>query len=297
MYFLTYKISNKKEIGILTNSHQRLVPLSKIFSKLNKECPSNMREFVGMADENIISEINDILTNSSFEDIPLIDVKPCAPIIPSRNVFCIGKNYIDHVNELKGKTLSDMGLPEKPIYFTKSPFSIIGNKTLIKNHSEITEHIDYEVELAVIIGKSGVNIRKEDAYKHIFGYSIANDVTARNIQKGRNQWFKGKSLDTFCPMGPYIVHKSAIPFPVELNISCKVNDEIRQSSNTKNMIFDIPYIIEDLSSGMELKPGDVILTGTPAGVGFGFSPPRFLKSGDVVECSIEKIGSLINTLE
>ncbi len=297
MFFLTYRHGDKIDVGILTNNHENVIPLSKIFDKLNRECPANMRDLVDIVDDELIEDINDILANIDYEIIPLIDVKICAPINPSRNVFCIGKNYMDHVNELDGKTLTDVSLPQDPIYFTKSPFSIIGDRDMIKNHADITNHIDYEAELAVIIGKKGVNIKKEDAYEHIFGYTIANDVTARNIQKGRKQWFKGKSLDTFCPIGPYIVHKSAISFPVELDIICKVNDEIRQSSNTKNMIFDIPCIIEDLSKGMELKAGDVILTGTPAGVGFGFDPPKFLKSGDVVECCIEKIGSLINTIE
>ena len=295
MYFLTYNHNSETKIGILIEN--RIISMSDIFNILNKKSPQSMYQFVSTANDKLIEQIRDILDKTDFKSILLNDVKVCPPIIPPRNVFCIGKNYRDHINELKGKTSSDTGVPKQPVYFTKSLFSIIGDKDSIKNHSHITSHIDYEVELAVVIGKNGVNIKKEDVYKHIFGYTIANDVTARNIQKVRNQWFKGKSLDTFCPMGPYIIHKSIIPYPVELNISCRVNDEIRQSSNTKNMIFDIAYIISDLSSGMELKSGDVILTGTPAGVGFGFNPPKFLKTGDVVKCYIEKIGQLINTVE
>lgn len=162
---------------------------------------------------------------------------------------------------------------------------------------DYSHNFDYEVELAVIIGKDGKDIPFEEAEDYIFGYTIGNDITVRDIQKKHIQWFKGKSLDTCTSIGPYIVHKSAIPFPVDLDISSKVNGEIRQKSNTKDLIFDIPTIISDLSKGLTLRAGDIILTGTPAGVGAGFKPPKYLKPGDIVECYIEKIGSLTNIIE
>lgn len=298
MFFLSYKSKDVIEIGLLSNDNSGIIPLKDIFNLLKRECPKNMIEFISLSNDDLIKEIENLLISEDLCSIDKNDVIICPPITkPNRNIMCIGKNYSDHVNELKGKTLTDSNIPDEPVYFTKSAYSINGNNSVIKNHSNITNQLDYEIELAVIIGKDGINIPKEDALDYIFGYTIANDVTARNIQMDRKQWFKGKSLDTFCPMGPYIVHKDSIPYPVELDLSCKVNGEIRQKSNTRNMIFDISYIINDLSKGMELKAGDIILTGTPSGVGFGFNPPKFLESGDVVECHIDKIGTLVNTVE
>ncbi|MTI47054.1 MAG: fumarylacetoacetate hydrolase family protein [Firmicutes bacterium] len=298
MYFLTYRYNNKMESGVLSRDRKYVIPFSNIFDSLDAKCPTNMIEFISISDDNLIDSIKRIISSDNVDKILGKSVVICAPIPkPKRNIFCIGKNYQDHVNELKDKTISDSNLPNEPVYFTKSPNCVIANEDYIENHSHITQHLDYEVELAVIIGKKGINISKADAYDYIFGYTIGNDITARNIQKGRNQWFKGKSLDTFCPMGPYIIHKSEIPFPVELDLSCNINGDIRQNSNTSHMIFDISYIISDLSQGIELNPGDIILTGTPSGVGFGFTPPKYLKSKDVVECYIEGIGTLVNIVK
>lgn len=298
MYFLTYEKNSEVNIGILRKNKDMIIPLKYILNKLGRICPNTMIDFIRSSDDVLIEEMFKQIELSSFEMISTEDVKICSPIPnPQRNVMCIGKNYRDHVEELRGKTLTDTNVPDDPVYFTKSSYSVIGDKEVVRNHSHITSHIDYEVELAVIIGKDGINIPREKAEEYIFGYTIANDITARNIQKGRNQWFKGKSLDTFCPIGPYILHKSKTSFPVELDISCKINGETRQRSNTSNMIFDISYIISDLSMGMELRAGDIILTGTPSGVGFGFQPPKFLKSGDVIESTIEKIGTLTNSVE
>lgn len=199
--------------------------------------------------------------------------------------------------EVKSLPGGKAAIPDHPIYFTKVADPVIGHMDKVLIPKDYTEKIDYEVELAIIIGKDGKDISPEDVESHIFGYTIGNDISARDVQTKHVQWFKGKSLDTFTPMGPWIVHKSEIEFPVELDIRCKVNNEIRQNSNTKNLIFDIPYIISDLSKGLTLRAGDIILTGTPAGVGIGFSPHKYLKSGDVVECFIEKIGTLVNVIE
>ncbi len=218
-----------------------------------------------------------------------------APIpYPKRNVFCIGKNYEEHAREIKITKISDNFIPENPIYFTKVASPAIATGDNICFSKEVTTQVDYEAELAVIIGKEGTNIKPEEAEEYIFGYTVANDVSARDLQVKHKQWFKAKSLDTFCPMGPVIVHKNEIAYPLELNIQCRVNGELRQNSNTRNMIFDIAYIISDLSKGFTLKPGDIICTGTPAGVGMGFEPPKMLKHGDIVECYVESIGTITN---
>jgi len=229
--------------------------------------------------------------------LALGDVKLIAPIPnPRKNVFCVGRNYLEHVAEGYRARGADMKVPEYPQFFTKPMTAIIGPGDDIPYDVEVTQKLDYEVELGVIIGKRGKNIPKDRALSHIFGYTIINDVTGRDLQRRHEQWFKGKGLDGSCPMGPHIVHASAIKDPQALDIKLRVNGEQRQSSNTKMMIFDLPTIIESLSLGMTLEPGDVIATGTPSGVGFAMTPPGLLKDGDVVEAEVEGIGVLKNTV-
>jgi 2-keto-4-pentenoate hydratase/2-oxohepta-3-ene-1,7-dioic acid hydratase in catechol pathway len=211
---------------------------------------------------------------------------------PRKNIFCIGKNYVEHALELGGKE----DIPEHLMVFTKAPTTVIGTNDHVLSHKNITAQMDYEGELAVIIGKKGKQIRRDEAFDYIFGYTIINDITARDLQSRHKQFFIGKSLDTTCPMGPWIVHKSVIENPNQLQIQTRVNGELRQNSNTEKFIFPIEEIITILSKGMTLEPGDIIATGTPAGVGKGFNPPRFLKSGDEVEIIIEKIGTLRNQI-
>lgn len=298
MYFVTYKFNDIEQIGVLSKDRQSIISVRDIFYKLNEDVPKTLNGLIEMSNDMLIQNIKHILETADFEEIPAESIKLCAPIpYPKRNLICLGKNYIDHAKEVAGLPGADAEIPKFPIYFTKFADPAIGDGDIIKNHSHITDKIDYEVELAVVIGKDGINIPKEKAENHIFGYTIVNDISARNIQMKHSQWFKGKSLETFCPMGPYLVHKSEIPFPIKLDIVCKVNGEVRQNSNTKNMVFDIPYIISDLSKGMYLRAGDIIITGTPSGVGLGFKPFKFLKSGDIVECYIEKIGTLTNKIE
>jgi 2-keto-4-pentenoate hydratase/2-oxohepta-3-ene-1,7-dioic acid hydratase in catechol pathway len=224
------------------------------------------------------------------------DVKIASPIIkPESDILCLGLNYIDHVSETSKSFKDDsINIPKYPVYFSKRACRIIGPEEEISNHGGLVQQLDYESELAVIIGKDGINIPKEKAEEYIFGYTIMNDVSARDFQQKHGQWFKGKSFDTFTVLGPHIIYKDEIKFPVELNICSRVNGELRQNSNTKHFIFDIPTIINDLSQGMTLRAGDIIATGTPSGVGMGFNPPRFLKKGDVVECEIEGVGILRN---
>lgn len=221
----------------------------------------------------------------AFTQIDWLSPIPRTP----KNVICVGKNYEDHVTEMGGKAA-----PEKLIIFTKSPTAIAADESDLAVHHETTAELDYEGELAIVIGRKGKNIPTQLAYDHIFGYTIANDITARDVQKDHVQFFLGKSLDESCPMGPYLVTKDEIPNPNNLSIVTKVNDEVRQNGNTSQMIYHVEEIIAEISKFVTLEPGDVILTGTPAGVGKGMNPPVFLKDGDEVKVSIEGIGTLSN---
>ena len=229
--------------------------------------------------------------------LALSALKLLAPIPhPRKNVFCVGRNYVEHVAEGYRARGTEMKLPEFPQFFTKPQTAIIGPGDDIPYDPQVTQKLDYEVELGVVIGKRGKNIPKDRALSHVFGYTIINDVTGRDLQRRHEQWFKGKALDGSCPMGPHVVHASAIKDPQTLDIKLRVNGEQRQSSNTKLMIFDLKTIIEQLSLGMTLEPGDVIATGTPSGVGFAMNPPGLLKGGDVIEAEVEGIGILKNTV-
>lgn len=232
------------------------------------------------------------------EGYPLEDVTLKAPIVPPRNLFCVGKNYHEHAAEFSKSGFDHSAkdgeiAPEFPVVFTKAPQTIIATNDKIPRHANVTDQLDYEAEFAVIIGKGGLGISKADAYAHVFGYTIVNDMTARDLQKNHRQWFLGKSLDGFCPMGPWIATADEVDVN-EATIQCWVNGELRQNSNLGQLIFDIPTLIETISAGIELKAGDVIITGTPVGVGIGFTPPRFLQSGDVVRIEVAGIGALEN---
>ncbi len=212
----------------------------------------------------------------------------------AKNVFCLGRNYADHIQEDNASRDKATPLPEYPQFFTKPATAITGPDTDIVLDSAVTRRLDYEVELAFVIGRGGRDIPAKDAWRHVFGYTIVNDVTARDLQRRHDQWFKGKGLDTFCPMGPWIVHASQVPDPHALRIQLDVNGERRQDATTGDMIFKIPAIIESLSAGLTLEPGDVIATGTPSGVGYAMNPRCFLADGDVVTCRIEGLGELTN---
>ncbi|WP_404711966.1 fumarylacetoacetate hydrolase family protein [Sphingomonas sp. MMS24-J13] len=226
--------------------------------------------------------------------VPLDEVALLAPIpLPRRNIFCVGKNYRDHIAEMR---VGAEAPPEYPILFSKVPQTVIAPGDAIRIPTGVSEAIDYEAELAVVIGTQGRGIKAADAWGHIFGYTILNDVTARDLQRRHTQWLIGKSLDSFCPMGPWIVTAEALDAKA-IDVALWVNGEQRQKANTSDLIFDIPTIIETLSAGITLYPGDIIATGTPAGVGAGFKPPRFLKAGDEVVIEIEGIGRLNNPVQ
>ncbi|GFO58199.1 hypothetical protein GMST_05240 [Geomonas silvestris] len=234
--------------------------------------------------------------------VPLDQVRLEAPLPrPRRNIFCVGKNYHEHAREFakSGFDNSAKGgddIPEYPIIFSKVPESVVGPGAAIRIPAGISESIDYEAELAVVIGKGGRGIKKERALEHVFGYTIVNDVTARDWQQRHKQWHLGKSFDTFCPMGPCIATAGEFD-GTDTRVRCWVNDELRQDSRTSALIFSIPTLIETISAGISLHPGDIIATGTPVGVGIGFQPPRFLKAGDRVRIEIEGIGVLENPVE
>jgi 2-keto-4-pentenoate hydratase/2-oxohepta-3-ene-1,7-dioic acid hydratase in catechol pathway len=235
------------------------------------------------------------------QPIPLQQVQLLAPIPrPRRNIFCVGKNYHAHAKEFAGSGFDSSAksggdIPAAPIIFSKVPESVTGPSDPILFSPEVSTAIDYEAELTIVIGRGGKGIKKADAMKHVWGYTIINDVTARDWQGRHSQWLLGKSFDTFCPMGPWLVSADEMDGQ-NTDVKCWVNGELRQDANTKDFIFDIPTLIECISAGITLYPGDLIATGTPAGVGIGYKPPKYLKSGDVVKIEIGGIGVIENPL-
>ncbi|MBM3354041.1 MAG: fumarylacetoacetate hydrolase family protein [Betaproteobacteria bacterium] len=235
---------------------------------------------------------------SNRKTIALSSVKLLAPIPrPRKNVFCVGWNYLEHFEEGAKARAPGVELPAHPTYFTKQPLAVTGPYSVVPSHPDVTQKLDWEVELGVIIGKGGRNITEANAMKHVFGYTVINDVSAREIQRQHGQqWFKGKSLDGHCPMGPWIVTADELKDPTNLEVQTRVNGVVKQNSNTKHMYFKIPRIIASLSAGLTLEPGDIISTGTPAGVGHARTPPEFMKKGDLLETEITGIGLLRNRI-
>ena len=237
------------------------------------------------------------LPQPSGASIAIADVRLEAPVPrPIRNVFCVGRNYHAHAKELRDSVFKDNTAKADawPIVFTKVPECVIGPDAEVRlPGAEVSTQIDYEAELTIVIGKGGRNIAKADAMGHVFGYTIVNDVTARDVQMRHQQWDLGKSFDTFCPMGPWIVTADALDGQ-NTRVRCWVNDELRQDASTTDLIFDLPTLIETCSRGITLLPGDLIATGTPAGVGMGMKPPRWLQAGDAVRIEIDGIGTLTN---
>jgi 2-keto-4-pentenoate hydratase/2-oxohepta-3-ene-1,7-dioic acid hydratase in catechol pathway len=229
--------------------------------------------------------------------IPMDRVRLLAPIPrPRKNIVCLGMNYAAHAYEsCRARGLPEK-LPEHPVFFTKSPTSVNRPDGEIPLDAGLTQQLDWEVELGVVLGRTGKNISRGDALAHVFGYTVINDISARDLQNRHQQFFKGKSLDGSCPMGPCIVTADELPDAGDLALSLRVNGETMQDSRTRDLVFDIPAIIEVLSRGQTVEAGDIISTGTPSGVGMGFDPQRWLRPGDVVEAEIERIGVLRNTV-
>lgn len=253
--------------------------------------------------ETAVADVFDILTMSPDQRAglarsdggrPIAEVELLAPLYPRKNVFAIGKNYIEHVREAPGANPVTEPPPERPIVFSKPPSSIIGPGQSIDTSNDPSSTTDYEGELAVVIGTAAKRVDPSLAMKYVFGYTIVNDVSARWYQRNHGQWLMGKGPDTFCPMGPCIVTADEISEVSELNIETTVNGEVRQQGSVADLVFDIPTLISTISSVMTLEPGDIIATGTPSGVGAGFDPPRYLRPGDMVDVTVDGIGTLSN---
>lgn len=227
--------------------------------------------------------------------IPLEQLRLLAPVErPIHDILCVGVNYRAHYEECAAAI--HMEEPEAAVYFSKRCSRMSGPEEAVESHADLDRALDYEVELAVILGEGGRDIAPQDVERHIFGYSIFNDISARTLQHSHAQWYLGKSLDGFCAMGPWIVTRDELPMPLALNVESRLNGEVRQHSNTRAFIRDIPHLISELSQGITLEAGDIIISGTPAGVGMGFDPPRYMKPGDVIECEVEGIGVLRNRI-
>jgi 2-keto-4-pentenoate hydratase/2-oxohepta-3-ene-1,7-dioic acid hydratase in catechol pathway len=292
MLLVTFTEGGKSRLGILDRAHDEVVDLSRAASGL----PQDMTAFIALGEPGLAEARRAVASGEGR--VPLAQVRLLAPIPkPTRNIFCVGKNYREHAQELQMAGLKGGGaeaIPELPIFFTKATSSVIGPGEPIPAWLDPTNTTDYEGELAVVIGPGGRGIARAEAMRHVYGYTIVNDVTSRALQRRHQQWFLGKSLDGFCPMGPAIVTADEVPDVGALRVQTRVNDELRQDALVAGLIFDIPALIETLSLTMTLEPGDIIATGTPAGVGMGFQPPRFLKKGDVAAISIDPIGTLEN---
>lgn len=264
--------------------------------------PSSVLDII-LGSDSMWNACGDVLSAVKSGSLPFTGVKRAeakivAPIPrPLKNVFCVGSNYRAHVSEASRAQAKEDKTPKLPVFFTKPPTAVVGPDANVRLDPAVSEKMDYEVELAVIFGKAGRNIPAVEAIDHIFGFSIANDISARDLQRAHGgQFLKGKGLDTSCPLGPQIVTIDELSNFNNLRIKTEVNGEVRQDGNTNNMIFDIPRLIESLSEGLTLEPGDILITGTPSGVGYAMDPPNYLKDGDVVTCEIESIGRLSNTI-
>jgi 2-keto-4-pentenoate hydratase/2-oxohepta-3-ene-1,7-dioic acid hydratase in catechol pathway len=225
------------------------------------------------------------------------EVRLLSPVQPVRNVMCVGWNYLPHFEE-GAKIHGDRPLPEHPAFFSKTTTTVIGPNDDVPSHADLTDQLDYEVELGVVIGEKATGLTEENALDVVAGYVVAQDISARDVQKAHGgQWYKGKSLDGTCPVGPWLISADEIGDPQDLDIECKVDGEVRQSSNTRHMIFSIRQLLAELSAGLTLVPGDIFLTGTPEGVGMSMEPPGFLEPGQVVESTIQGIGTLRNRVK
>ena len=285
MKLVTYRENGAEQVGALTKDGTAILPLP-------------VPDMNTLIETMTLAQLSSAVTaaEGSGASVALADVELLAPIPrPRQDVLCLGMNYKAHASEA-AKYDADAFTKEKPaaVYFSKRVSEAVAPGGVIQSHQDLVERLDYEVELAVILGKTAKHVKAAEAGDYIFGYTVLNDVSARDVQTGHKQWYFGKSLDGFTPMGPCIVTADEIAFPPALGISSTVNGEPRQGSNTSLFLNSIQDVLEELTAGMTLLPGTIIATGTPAGVGMGFDPPKFLKPGDTVSCTIEGIGTLTN---
>ena len=290
MQLITFDAGKGLRIGVLGGDGTQVADISAL--------AADMTAFIALGGDGL-KKAADAAANA---DIALASVKLLAPIPePRRNIFCVGKNYYEHAKEFHDSgfdaSAGKSAIPDKPIIFTKATTSVIGPGAAIPSANDPTGSVDYEGELGVVISKRARNVSKVDAFGYVYGYTVINDVTARELQSSHKQWFLGKSLDGFCPMGPALVTIDEVGDVTQSRLTTKVNGEVRQDVSVADMIFDIPTLIETMSATMTLLPGDIIATGTPVGVGIGFDPPKFLKPNDEVEITIDKVGTLINKVK
>lgn len=294
MKLITFKYENKEQVGILTKNGQGVYPIKTL--GINYE---TMNELIEKITAQEMITLQSTLERDGDDAVSINNICKMSPIPnPNQDILCLGINYMAHaIESAKYKKEAFGGDRPYAVYFSKRVSMATGDGDYIPSYPELVDSLDYEAELAVIIKKDAKNVAKENAYDYVFGYTIMNDVSARNLQTRHKQWYFGKSLDGFTPIGPCIVTKDEFVNPPVLKISSRVNGELRQNSTTDLMITSIEDVIHELSQGVTLKAGTIIAMGTPAGVGMGFDPPKFLKSGDVVECEIEGIGRLKNIVK
>ena len=302
MRFYTAVINDKEELLVGFEQGARAYRLSLLARLMPKLAFADMNALVMGWNEEVKAALASLAANEdvlSGAAVNVDELQLCAPIVhPRQDVVCLGINYDAHAQEA-GRFSGEAFGGERPytIYFSKRVSRATATKELVPSYKGLVDSLDYECELGVVLGKDCKGVTKEEAKQYIFGYTIINDISARNLQTRHKQWYLGKSLDGFTPMGPCIVTADEIGDEQSLDISCTVNGELRQSSNTKYMIQTVCGAISELSQGMTLQAGTIIATGTPAGVGMGMQPPQFLQTGDVVECRIAKIGVLTNTID
>lgn len=289
MKFLTYSSHDKLGLGLLHDEEQ--------FFDLSEDpsLPTDMEALIAEGDQALIRvrEFADQISHDKLRRLNSVEI--VAPIPrPSKNVFCVGRNYRGHIIEGARARGIEVSFPKVPEFFTKPATSVIGQDAGIRRYKELTHQLDYEIELAVVIGKFGRDVSVEQALSVVWGYTIINDISARDLQRAHGQWFKGKGLDTFCPMGPWIVTSDEFGNPENHRLSLTVNGGVRQDSTTTDLLFSVSEIVSHLSAGLSLEPGDIIATGTPGGVALGMSPQAFLETGDTIEAQIDGIGVLRN---
>jgi len=300
MKLLTYKTtSGEQKLGILHND--TIIDVERLGHKTNETFPKTMLELIdaGLEEVGRIAYILDKANENTIAAVavPMNEVTLLAPIPkPRKNIIGIGLNYTEHVAESARTLDTSNELPQKPVIFSKPPTAVTATDTNILLNPKLTQQLDWEVELAVIIGKKGKYVAATEAMDYVFGYTVINDISARDCRRA-GQWIVSKGQDTFAPMGPYLVTRDEIENPHNLNLSLTVNGVEKQNANTKFMLFNINALIEDLSIVFTLEPGDIIATGTPAGVGAGRNPQEWLWNGDVVEATVEGIGTLVNTVK
>ncbi len=295
MRFVTFEKDGQPAPGVLLDNGQEIIDLSHCVPE-----GGSVLDVIKNGEDGVARSVQAIDNANGNEHIALAKTRLLAPIgKPHRNIICVGKNYHEHAKEFHDSgfdaSAGKDAIPDNPIIFTKASTTIVGPNDPVNVSADPTHSVDYEAELAVVIGTGGKNIASDQAYDHVFGYMIVNDVTSRTLQQKHKQWFLGKNLDTFCPMGPWLVTADEVGDVTKLQVQATINDELRQDAVVKDLIFDVPTLIECISSVMTLQPGDIIATGTPAGVGIGFDPPKFLAAGDHMRIEITGLGILENT--